>query len=748
MKKNKVDKGRRRFLKFGVMGSAGLVMAVYFGTGGEKTKKAFEIWNKDSSILAPNAWISIDSTGIVTVRVNHSELGQGITTALPMIIAEELEADWSRIRFEIAPAEAVYKNPAFNSQLTAASTSVKTSWDILRKAGAAVREMLIAAAASTWNVNVSECRAEKGAVIHTTSGQRLEFGKLAGRASRLPVPKKVVLKNPDEFKIIGQPLKRLDSSSKFNGSAVFGIDVKLPGLLTATVIHPPVFNARVKLFDSDTIKNMKGIRHVLEIDNGIAVVADSFWQAKNGADTLKIEWTHNEIKDLDSEKLLKRWGELSNKEGKTIHEQGNPKEALANSSKEIKAVYELPYQAHATAEPMNCTAYIHKGICDVWAPTQNQDAAQEMAARITGLKYENINIHTPFVGGGFGRRIAVDYVAEAVQIAKMIKAPVKVIWTREEDMTNDFYRPANTNVIKAGLNEQGFPVTWSHRIVGPDHMAHMLPRLLPSFLPYWIPRSLRDLVSGIANRVLPGVIPGKKISEGASHIPYAIENINVDYVEDDPGIPLGFWRSVAFSHNTFVVESFIDEIAAAAEKDPFKLRLKLLEGKPRMQNVLKLAAEKTGWTNENTNGLSRGIAFLDFHGTILCFIAEVTVSPKGHVKVQRVICAVDCGIVINPQIVKSQISGGIVFGLTATLKSSITVRKGRIVESNFDDFPLLRIDEMPVVDVHMVKSAQPPTGIGESAVPLIAPAVTNAVFAATGKRIRRIPIDNQTLIMR
>jgi len=484
----------------------------------------------------------------------------------------------------------------------------------------------------------------------------------------------------------------------------------------------------------------------LEIDNGVAIVGESFWQVKNGADALRVDWHRSEFEALDSAKIRERWITLSQGEGKSIFKTGNAKEAFVKADRTINAAYEIPFQAHATPEPMNCTAHVREGSCEIWVPTQHQDAVQETAAKITGLGYKDVNVHTTFVGGGFGRRIVADYVAEAVQISKAVKAPVKVIWSREEDMRNDFYCPANYNVLKAGLNEKGLPVAWTHRIVGPDHMAHRLPELIPSMLPYWVPRGARNLTSALANKVLPRVIPGEKISEGASHLSYAIENVNVDYVKDDPGIPIGFWRSVAYSHNTFVVESFVDEIAAATGQDPFELRSELLRGKPRLQNVLRLAAKEAGWGQRSTQGIYQGIAAQDFHGTMLCFVAEVSVSKKAGVKVHRVICVVDCGIVINPKIVEAQIRGGIVFGLTATLKSSISIRKGRVVEGNFDDFPLLRMDEMPRVEVYIVPSSSPPSGIGESAVPLIAPAVTNAVFAATGKRFRKIPIDTSELM--
>ena len=737
---DKVDKSRRRFLKTGMAGGAGLIVAVYFATGGEQIKTSSKLWNNKADNSAPNAWLSIAKDGKVTIRVNHTELGQGITTALPMIIAEELEARWDLVRFEIAPAESVYKNPLFGTQMTAASTSVKSSWDILRRAGATAREMLITAGAQNWNVPIYECRAEKGSVIHTPSGRKLGFGSLAQKAATLPTPKEARLKTPDDFKIIGQRIPRLDTPLKTAGKAIFGIDVRMPGLLTATVIHSPVFGAKVKSYDANRARAIRGVRHVLAMNNWVAVVGDTFWQANEGADALKIEWDEGGITDIDSDQLSKHRAQLARKNGKVLFKKGNTEEAMSTAARTVQAVYELPYQAHATPEPMNCTAYVRKERCDVWAPTQHQDAAQETAARIAGMGYKNVHIHTPFVGGGFGRRIAVDYVAEAVQISKAIKAPVKVIWSRSEDIQHDLYRPATYNVLRAEINNRGFPTAWTHRIVGSDHMAQMFHRLIPSMLPYWVPRGARNIVSSLVESIAPRVIPGKKASEGAAPLSYAIDNVFVDYVNDDPGIPTGFWRSVAHSLNAFCVESFIDEIAVAGGQDPFELRMELLKGTPRLQKVLKLAAQKARWESSPPEGLYRGIAAHDFHETMLAFVVEISVDENEGIRVHRVICALDCGIVINPKIVEAQIRGGIAFGLTAALKSEITIRKSRVVQCNFDDFPLLRMDEMPEVEVHIVPSTDPPHGIGESAVPLIGPAVANAVYAATGKRIRKLPI--------
>jgi len=745
-KKEKVNKSKRRFLKFGIVAGSFLAVGGYFRYSGEVQKAPDEVWDDAPSTFTPGAWLRVNNDDLVTVRVNHSEMGQGVTTALAMIVAEELEADWNKIAVEIAPAEAIYKNPEFNAQFTGASTSVKTSWDILRNAGACAREMIVAAAAMQWKVSTSECRACKGVVIHNPSGRKLSFGELASTAAALPLPKSVRLKKIDQFKLIGQRIPRLDSAEKIDGRAIFGIDVNFEGLLKATVVHPPVFGTKAKKVRSDLALNSIGVRHIVEIDSGVVVVADTFWQAVQGADLLNIEWEAGRLNSVSSQSIRTDWIGLAHDEGKTIFSSGDIDKSLNSAVKTINAVYELPYQAHATPEPMNCTAYVRNDKCDIWAPTQNQDGAQEIAAKITGLGYDKINVYTTYLGGGFGRRIEVDYVAEAVQISKAIKAPVKVIWTREEDMRHDVYRPATYNVLRAGLNDKGLPIAWTHKIIGPDHMTHRLPNLIPSTLPYFVPRGARNLVSMLAKTILPRIIPGKKASEGAAPLPYAMDAVQVNFVNSDPGIPTGFWRSVAYSQNVFIVESFMDEIAFAAGRDPVDLRYELLSNDHRLRKVLELAAKKAGWGKIMQTDRYQGVSVLNFHDTRLCFVAEVSATKNEGVRVHRVVCAVDCGIVVNPKIVEAQMESGIAFGLSAALKGSITITKGQIDQSNFDNFPILRMDEMPLVEVHLVKNLDPPSGIGESAVPLIAPAVTNAIFAATGKRLRKLPIHLQELL--
>jgi len=745
MENSQGDIGRRQFLKVSAAIAGGLLVGIHM-TGCDKRADVSTKKGKDQTpTFAANAWIRIGRDDSVTVSLHHSEMGQGVMTALPMLVAEELEVDWSQVRTEFAPAAPVYKNPTYKVQMTAGSTSVKTSWEDLRQAGAVTRELLIAAAAQTWGVPSSECRAVKGTVVHHSSGRRLRYGELVDRAAQIPMPKDVPLKKPSEFKIIGKRMPRLDTSIKVDGSAVFGIDIQMPGLLVATVVHPPVFGTKAVSFDASRAKALPGVHHVIAIDRGIAVVAGTFWQAKKGAEALQVKWERGDNEDLNNEIIRTRWTDLAHKEGDAVCNDGDTKEALEKAAKALRAVYEVPYEAHATPEPMNCTAHVHKDGCDIWVPTQNQDAAQETAAKIAGFDLEAVHIHTTLLGGGFGRRIEADYVAEAVQISKAIQAPVKVIWTREEDIQHDFYRPATYNVLQAGLDKDGWPTAWTHRIVGPAIMTRIIPQFVPSMVPPWIPMPLKDLSAWLAGVFVPRFKTDEQATAGAITMPYAIQNVRVEYIKDDPGIPTGFWRSIGHSQNAFVVESFIDEIAAATGKDPFALRHELLQKAPRLRAVLELAAQKAGWGKPKSREVHCGIAVHDYHGTAVAQVAEVSVDLKGRIKVHRVVCAVDCGIVVNPKIVEAQMESAIVFGLTATLKSAVTIRKGRVEQSNFHDFPLLRMDEMPKVEVHIVPSTSPPGGIGETGVPPIAPAVAFAVFAATGKRVRKLPIQPDDL---
>jgi isoquinoline 1-oxidoreductase subunit beta len=703
----RVGVDRRTFIKTGVAAGAGLAIGFRLGDGALAAPPSTEPF-------APNAWIRITPDNVVTIVVDKSDMGQGVLTSMPMLIAEELEADWSAIRIEQAPAGPEYVNPVTKRQATGGSRSVRNSWELFRKAGAAAKEMLVEAAASEWGVPPDECVAENSTVVHVPTGRRFTYGQLTDKAARLPVPQNPKLKSPKEFKLIGHRIARLETPPKVDGSAVYGLDVKTPGALVAVVARCPVFGGTVRTFDSTRAKAVPGVRHVVQIDSGIAVVADAFWPANLGRDALDIAWDDGATAAVSSENIARTFEAAGAQPGVVAKHQGDAAAALAGAAKTIEAVYTVPYQAHATMEPLNCTAWVRADGCDLWVGTQAQGFNQQTAAKITGLPPESVKVHTTLLGGGFGRRFEQDFVAEAVQISKAVGGPVKVVWTREDDMQHDFYRPTTWNRLTAGLDQRGVPVAWTHRLVGHSIFSRLLPAM-----------------------VKDGLDPSSV--EGAYNIPYAVPNIHVDWVRKETGVPVGAWRSVGSSQNAFITECFLDEIAAASGRDPYELRRELLTKAPRHLAVLELAATKAGWGAPLPRGRSRGIAVHESFGSFVAQVAEVSVDD-GRVRVHRVVCAVDCGIAVNPDTVEAQMEGAIVYGLTATLKSAITVAGGRVVQSNFHDFPVLGIDEMPQVEVHIVPSAEPPGGVGEPGTPPIAPAVANAIFAATGRRIRRLPI--------
>ena len=701
--------------------SAGLVIAFHLPSRSPRA-------DIDDAPFSPNAWIHIGSDGIVTLTVDKSEMGQGSQTGLAMILAEELDADWSTVRLGPVP-----ENPAGWSRRmsTGGSTAIRTSWEPLRKAGAAAREMLLDAAASTWDVDRASCRAERGAVVHASSKRRLTYGKLVAKAAQLPVPKDPPLKDPKDFRLLGTRTPRLDTPAKVDGSAVFGIDVKVPGMLIASIERCPVFGGTLKSYDATKAKAVPGVRAVVALEPspwtgtagawaagcaaGVAVVADTYWQAVTGRRALQIQWDEGDAASLDSDEIRAQFVKLAEQPGVEARKDGDAAGTLAGAAgKKIEAVYEVPFLHHATMEPMTCTAHVRADGCDVWVPTQNQTRAQEVAAEITGLPKEQVRIHTTFLGGGFGRRLESDFVSEAVRVSKAARAPVKVIWSREDDVQHGFYRPATYNRFAAALDAAGNPVAWTHRIVAPPILLKFGP------LEKGIDRTLID---------------------GASNLPYAIPNVLVDQVAVDLlPVPRGFWRSVGISQNAFVTECFFDEVAVASGKDPYELRRQLLADKPRHLRTLELAAQKAGWGTPLPAGRGRGIALAEWAPTTCAQVAEVSVRSDGSVRVHRVVCAVDCGPTVNVGQIEAQLQGGIVYGLTAALYGEITLERGRVKQSNFTDYPMLHIEEMPVVEVHVVPSDDKQGGIGEPSVGPVAPAVCNAIFAATGKRVRKLPI--------
>jgi isoquinoline 1-oxidoreductase subunit beta len=702
------DESRRRFLRVTVA-AAGGGMLIGFHLPEVKLGEA-----EAGQELAPNAWIRIGSDDSVTLRVASSEMGQGVYTAIPMLLAEELECDWSRVHIENAPAAKEYVNPIFGQQLTGGSTSVRAFYVPLRQAGATARELLVSAAAQKWGVAEPSCRVQRGIVMHSASGRRASFGSLAARAARLPVPNAVMLKEPDEFRLLGKTMPRLDTPAKVNGSAVFGLDVKVPGMLVAVVARSPVFGGRIRAVDTARARAVEGVRNVLLIDSGVAVVAEDFWSARKGREALAIDWEAGPATAASSGDIRAKLEQALEKEGAVARRDGDVARELKKAATRVEAVYEVPYLAHACMEPMNCTASVTKHGCDVWVPTQAQGGAQATAAKISGLALETVRVHTTFLGGGFGRRGEQDFVAEAVQLSKGMGAPVKVVWTREDDIRHDFYRPATLNRFVAALDANGNPVAWRHEIAGPSIFA----------------------------RVFPGAVKDgidRTSVEGAANLPYAIPNILVTYMMENGPIPVGFWRSVGSSQNAFVTECFIDELAVATRKDPFEFRRVLLANQPRLKGVLELAASKAGWGAPPARGRFRGIAVAEAFGSYVAEVAEISIVDN-RVRVHRVVCAVDCGVTINPGTVTAQMESGIVYGLTAALKGEITIRNGRVEQGNFNDYPLLRMNEMPAIDVHIVKSDLPPGGVGEPGTPPIGPAVANAVFAATGRPVRKLPI--------
>lgn len=684
---------RRGFLKITAASGGGLLIG-FHASACSRSEGSFRL---AENTFSPNSWIHIAADDTVTLMVASSEMGQGVMTALPMILAEELEADWSKVRAEFAPVHADFNNPIMGAQATGGSTAIRGYWKPLRAAGATVREMLVQAAAQGWGVPTSECRAHNGRVLHPASNRSQRYGALLTQAAKLDPPAAPRLKERSEFRLIGRTTHRLDSPAKVNGSAIFGQDVRVPGMLTAVMARCPVFGGKLKSHDASAALAMTGVRQVVAIDSGVAVVADNFWSAHRARAALKLDWDAGSNAGLGSPEIRRRLRAAAGREGEIFRNDGDALKIIAETSRVFEAEYETPYLAHACMEPMNCTAHVRGDACDIWVPTQAQTQARDRAAKITGLPPSAIRIHTTFLGGGFGRRLRPDFVIEAVTLGKAIGKPVKVVWTREDDMRHGFFRPANCVRVRAALDAKGMPQAWHQRVAGP------------------------------------------KPSHGGLDVVYSIPNVRFEKVEEDPGIPSGPWRSVGASQNAFSVECFIDELAHAAGQDPVAFRLKLLTHAPQHHRALNLAADKAGWGRTITRGRGRGVAvYRSFEGCV-AYVVDVFVTGK-TIRVERVVAAVDCGTVINPDGVVAQTESAVIFALTAALKGEITIDQGRVVQGNFNDYTLLTLDETPKIEVHLVPSDEPPGGVGEPGVPPLAPAVANAVFAATGKRLRTLPL--------
>src|SRR6266446_3036104 len=712
--------GRREFIKTGAAIGGGLLVSLHAPLPG-RTSDALPAGEKDFVL---NAFVRIGADESVTVISAHSEMGQGIYTSLPMLLNEELQADWSKIRVEAAPVDKVYNHPVFGMQITGGSTTSPAEWDRYRKMGAIARTMLVEAAARQWNVEASSCHVDKGVVIHGATDRRATYGSLANAAAQLTAPVDVPLKDAKTFTLIGKPTRRLDTPSKTNGTAQFGLDVSVPGMLTAVVARPPVFGGKVAKFDASETLKVPGVKAVKDVPSGVAVIAERFWPAKVGRDKLIVDWDLGPNATLSTEQMLHDFTEMAKNPGTIAKKTGDPEAALKTAAKTITAEYDVPYLAHAMMEPLNCVVDLKADSCEIWTGTQFETVDGANAAKVAGLPPEKVQIHTTLLGGGFGRRAnpASDFVVEAMHVAKVAKAPVKVVWTREDDLAGGWYRPMWHDRFAAGLDADGNPIAWTHTIVG---------------------QSITQGTPFAAYTIKDGV--DSTSVEGAADILYGIPNLQVDLHSPKIGVPVQWWRSVGHSHTVFSVEGFFYEVAHAGGKDPFELRRKLLANQPRMLAVLELAAEKAGWDKPLAKGRGRGIATHFSFDSYVAQVVEASVEKDGTVRVHRVVCAVDCGRVVNPDIVKAQMEGGIVFGLTAALKTEITLENGRVQQTNFHDYPMLRMFESPDIEVHIVPSEANPTGVGEPGVPPVASALANAIFAATGKRVRRLPIQTSEL---
>ncbi len=708
---------RREFLKTTLAG-AGLTIAASMTPFGSRLLSAQEV---KKGLFNPNVWIQITPDNIVTIVVNKSEMGQGVSTSLPMIAADELEADWKQVRFLEAPGGNKYIDPNWGMQLTGGSTSVRHMFEPLRKASAAAREMLRTAAAQTWGVSVNECAASKNTVRHTKSGKSLTYGQLCEKASQLPVPENPPLKEESQFKLIGTSMLRLDVPDKVSGKAIFGIDSFVPDMLYATIARPPTIGAKIVSYDKVAAEKIPGIQKVASIDQGIAVCATALDLAWKGRDALKAKWDKGSNPELNNEMLEKTFLDHLKKEGTIALNRGSAENALTQAVKKIEATFVLPYLAHVTMEPMNCTAHVTENRCDIWVPTQNQSGALQVAQKLTGLKPEQIHIHTTYLGGGFGRRGFVDYVEEAIQISKATGKPIKLIWTREEDIQSDFYRPAYCCKVEGGIDAKGRITAWSHKIAVQSIFEHFAPQM-------------------IKNGIDPAAV------DGIAEMEYEIPNLHIEYVKMDLPIRVGFWRSVGNTQNAFVKETFIDELAQAAQKDPLEFRLKHLKN-PSARRVLQVAAEKAGWGKPSPKGQARGIAHHFSFGTHVAQVAEISLNKReGSIKVHRVVCAISCGPMVNPNIIIAQMKGAIIMGLSAAMKEKIDFANGGVQTANFYDYNELRMNEAPEIEVHLVKSKDKIGGIGEPGLPPIAPAVANAVFKAAGIRLRNLPMIPETVL--
>ena len=705
---------RRGFLQAGAAAGGGLMLSLHLPVANGETEAA--------DAFVPNAFVRIGSDSKIDLTMPYVEMGQGTYTSIPMLIAEELEVDLKQIRLQHAPPnEKLYTNPLLGVQATGNSNAMRGAWQPLRQAGATARTMLVAAAAKKWKVDPGSCRAQNGEVLHPPTGRSIKYAAVAADAARMPVPENVALKRPQDFRLIGTSVKRLDAPAKVNGTAVFGIDVRPPGVKIATLAQSPTFGGRLKSVDDTAAKSVKGVRQIVRLDDAVAVIADHMGAAKKGLAALTIEWDDGPHANLNSSDIADALEKATLNSGAVAQNIGDVGKAMASAATKVEANYQVPFLAHATMEPMNCTVHMRKDECEIWIGNQAVARVQALAAKTAGLPPEKVIVHNHLIGGGFGRRLDADGAVRAVEIARQVDGPVKVVWTREEDIQHDLYRPYWFDRLSAGLDDKGRPIAWNNRFAGSSVIAR------------WLPPGFKD-----------GLDPDS--TEGAIDLVYDLPNFHVEYVRlEPPGIPTAFWRSVGPSHNVFITESFIDELAATAKQDPLAYRLALLDKTPRAKAVLALSAEKAGWGKSLPERVGRGVSLQFAFSTYMAHVAEVEVAKSGAVRVRRVVCTLDCGTVVNPDTVQAQVQGAIIFGITAALYGAITLKNGRVEQSNFDNYQMLRMNEAPVIEVHIVQSTDTPGGMGECGTSAIVPAVANAIFAATGKRLRKMPVDTETL---
>ena len=673
--------------------------------------------------FAPNAFIRIDHAGRTTLVMPQAEMGQGVYTAIAMILAEELDADFAHVVIEHGPpSDKLYGNPIFGIQVTGNSNSIRAFWDELRAAGSAARTMLLATAAARWQVDPASCSAANGSVTHAPSNRTLTYGELADAAGTQPVPSKPTLKDPKDFTLIGKPLKRLDTPNKSDGKTIYGIDAMVPNMKFATLAHCPVLGGKVKQVDDSATKKISGVRQIVILDDLVAVVGDHFWAAKTGLDALSVTWDEGPSAKVSSADIWNELREASRKDGAVAKSEGDVDKGLSQGER-VDADYELPFLAHAAMEPLNCTVRLTPGACEIWTGTQVQTRAQEYAAKAAGVPIEKVMLYNHYLGGGFGRRLEADMVEASVRIAKEIPAPVKVVWTREEDMRHDVYRPAYRDTISASLSN-GKIVAWKYKVTGSSVMARWAP---PFF----------------QNGIDPDAV------DSAVDMPYDIPNKRIEYVRaEPPAVTTGFWRGVGPNNNVFATESFIDELARKANTDPVAFRLGMLDGTPRLKAALKLVAEKSSWGSPLPARVGRGVCAQPSFGSFIATVVEAEVDNDGEVHLRRVTSAVDTGIAVNPDTIMAQLQGGLIFGLTAALWGEVTIENGRVQQSNFNNYRMLRIDEAPQIDVHVIKSNEHPGGIGETGATAGPPALRNAIYAATGVALRRLPIDRAMLAVK